>query len=260
MQQRTFPELGVATSVMGDGQAPEHRDTHPRASHGHPRRHRRAGRPGQGTHRVRQDPGVRPPHRGAPRPAGPPARGPGAGPHAGAGRPGGGGAGRRRPHARPADGGRLRGGVDRRTVESRGPGTHPHRHARPAGRPGPPQAGPSGPHPDPHPRRGRPDAGHGIPATGERHREAAPHRATDDVLLGDARRRRREDRPGLHEGRAQARGAHRHPHRGGGLPQVHQGGIRREGRRPGEAAHRGARGEASCSSGPSAAPTVSPRS
>ena len=116
-----------------------------------------------------------------------------------------------------------------------GQAAHPDRHARPAGRPVPAQAGAPGPNSDPHPGRGRPDARHGLPAAGGRDREAAAEGSPDDVLLGHARRRRRDDRQGLHAGTAPARGDHRHAHRRGGRAPVRQGGLRREGRRAGEA-------------------------
>ena len=49
------------------------------------------------------------------------------------------------------------------------------------------------------PRRGRPDARHGLPAPGRQARPPAAAQPPDDVLLGHARRRGRRARPRLHE-------------------------------------------------------------
>ena len=53
--------------------------------------------------------------------------------------------------------------------------------------------------PDPHPRRGRPDARHGLQAAGRQARAAPAAEPPDDVLLGHARRRGRLARARVHE-------------------------------------------------------------
>ena len=73
------------------------------------------------------------------------------------------------------------------------------RHPRPAQRSRPAAHGLARLRPDPRPRRGRPDARHGLPAAGRPDRPAPAGQAPDDALLGHARRRRRPARPGLHE-------------------------------------------------------------
>ena len=70
---------------------------------------------------------------------------------------------------------------------------------------------------DPRPRRGRPDARHGLQAAGRPDRQAPPARSPDDVLLGDARRRGRRARARVH--------AVAGSHRGGAPERPHTGEI-----------------------------------
>ena len=76
---------------------------------------------------------------------------------------------------------------------------HPRRDARPARGPRSSAGSSRSTRPDPRPRRGRPDARHGLQAAGRPHRPAAAARPPDDVLLRDARRRGRRARPRVHE-------------------------------------------------------------
>ena len=64
-------------------------------------------------------------------------------------------------------------------------------------------------HPHPRPRRGRPDARHGLPPAGREDPPQRPEGAADHALLGDARRRGRRARRQLHRGSRALRGAAR---------------------------------------------------
>ena len=60
------------------------------------------------------------------------------------------------------------------------------------------------PRDDARPRRGRPDARHGLPPAGRPHRRLDPAQAPDPLLLGHAARRGRPDRPRVHPRRRAA--------------------------------------------------------
>ena len=75
---------------------------------------------------------------------------------------------------------------------------HRRRHARPARGPDRARRRLARPRPDPRPRRGRPDARHGLQAGGQPDRRPDPGRAPDPLLLGDAGGRDRQARRRLH--------------------------------------------------------------
>ena len=139
---------------------------------------------------------------------------------------------RPRPHARACSAGDRR---DRAAGQGQGPDGRSHvrrvaptcagearqaraRARRDAGPPGRSRAAPARrprQRPDPRPRRGRPDARHGLQASGRQARAAPAAEPPDDVLLGHARRRGRRPRARVHEqpiplrGRRAARGSGR---------------------------------------------------
>ena len=94
---------------------------------------------------------------------------------------------------------RLRGHAAPRTGGSRPRRARRRRDARPPS--GPRRAAPHRPERDPHPRprRGRPHARHGLQAAGRPDRAPVAEQPSDDVLLGDARRRGRRARARVHE-------------------------------------------------------------
>ena len=75
----------------------------------------------------------------------------------------------------------------------------PDRHARPPRGPRRAPADRSGRDPHVRPRRGRPDARHGLQAPGRPDRPPPAAEPPDDVLLGDARRRSGPSRARVHE-------------------------------------------------------------
>ena len=150
-----------------------------------------------------------------------------------------------RPRLRPARGRCLRRHLDRLAGEGVPRRAHPRRHTRP----------PAGPdrapdrlarrRPDAHPRRGRPDARHGLPAPGRPDRRPPAQAAPDDVLLGDARRQGRRARAGVHAEPVPLRGAvDRRPGAGRDRPPVRAGHGRQQGRDARGAARAGQRARA----------------
>ena len=102
----------------------------------------------------------------------------------------------------------LPGAVDRRRLRRRrhpeagapGPaGPHPRGDARPAARPARAAVVHARQGQDPRPRRGRPDARHGLQARRHADRRPDQEHPPDAALLGDARGRGRPGRCGLHD-------------------------------------------------------------
>ena len=75
------------------------------------------------------------------------------------------------------------------------PRRHPRRHPGPARGPDRARRGLAGADPRPRPRRGRPDARHGLPPRRRPDRRRDPARSPDPLLLGDPRGRRRHASP-----------------------------------------------------------------
>ena len=90
--------------------------------------------------------------------------------------------------------------------------------------------------PDPGARRGGSHARHGLPAAGRSDRATLAEGSPDDVLLRDARRRRRPDRAGVHARPRAARGGRLRPPDGRrGRSPVHARARAREARDPDQA-------------------------
>ncbi len=245
----TFRDLGVSDEVVACPRRARDRVAVPDPGHGDRGRDVRPGHARAVEDGLRQDPRVRDPDRRPGRSGcrAPPRRpGPHAHPRA---RP----TGQRRVRGHregeeaPRDG-RLRRHAGAGAVQGRRVRPHPDRDPRAPRRPHRARHGSPGRRQDLRPRRGGPDAGHGLPATGRPDRAPSTEGPSDDVLLGDARRRDRQDRGGLHAQPDAPRGrSDRDAVRGGGRPSVHPRGAGRTSSRRSSGSPRRRRARRSCS-------------
>ena len=197
MSTESFADLGVSRAVISSLSASrDHRAVRDPARRDR-RRDRRPRRDREVAHRLGQDARVRDPAGRADRRRGPAPGGAGARADARARDPD----RRRHPRHRPRARAARHRGLRRRRPGQAGQG---RRHLARAGGDSGPARGPArarrvhaGPDPDADPRRGRPDARHGLSPRDRPDRRRLPAEASDAVLLGHARRRSRTHRQPL---------------------------------------------------------------